>query len=239
MKKMVKCICVLVVMGIVFSLPVAAYDKNEVLQDNAGTVSIMTPEMAVREIEAMKEEFPEAQLSAAAAKEFATKMSPLSVEEQLAYYAELKKAGPKQTLEKVYSDGRIVTLDVYSPMVATQKTFTPGSIRDGGSVTYYTESRIDVKNLTGSFGMNVHFYVDHYKYDYGVGQVSNTYLLGGTGNGVLLPSLSYLQKTGSQAIIRAEIYLTGAVSDNTPGKMGESRITFYASSFAIEIADWI
>ena len=109
--------------------------------------------------------------------------TPLSVEEQLAYYAELKKAGPKQTLEKVYSDGRIVTLDVYSLMVATQKTFTPGSIRDGGSVTYYTESRIDIKNLTGSFGMNVHFYVDHYKYDYGVGQESNTYLLGGTGNG--------------------------------------------------------
>ncbi len=239
MKKLVKCICVLVVMGIVFSLPVAAYDKTEMLKDNAGAVSVMTPEMAVKEIEAMKKEFPEAQLSAAAAKEFATKMSPLSVEEQLAYYAELKKAGPKQTLEKVYSDGRIVTLDVYSPMVATQKTFTPGSTRDGGNVTYYTKSRIDVKNLEGYLSLNVHYYVDHYKYSYGVGQVSDTYSFSGNGNGlVTLGGYYYDQRSGSQAVVRVELHTSGVGIGDGSAYLGDIKIVFSASSFAINTA-WV
>jgi|GEM_PF-6135695 len=224
-KKRIVSLLMVLLLFTVSALNVLAYNgPAETAQRTSAEAKVLDSETIITELSKLKNEFPEADISVAEAIDFANEMAKLPVQERIDYYKKLYEEGPKEEYMKRNPDGRYTVLRVYAPLGIEWAEFTPGSSTVSSGITYYTGSKVKIHNLIDFLYLNIQYNINHYEYSSGVGVVTSAYSLGGNGNGVFTPgNLSFLQTSGTQVIVRTEIF---QLMDGEIESVGVVRNTF-------------
>lgn len=215
------------------SISAYAHSENTLETGTDNTYMRLTEESFKSAINRINHDYPEAKIDITEALECALLLSKMSAYEQKEYISELKEHG----VARVYKNEN-GTLVVYSPAVIESCVLYEGTKTTINGITYYTGSTVSVTNLRGLALVNAQYSVNHNRNSSYVGNVTSVSSFTGNGNGLItLGSWYYDQTSGSQAIVRVEIWDSGA-SSGYPTYIADCSITFNASTFQISTA-WI